>query len=105
MAIGQLSSVSGGNDNTASGFKSSVSGGEDNTASATSSAVSGGQGNLAIHNFSSIAGGNGIMTDATWDCECNNLNPGQLHSDGDGVVDVIDLLGLLERLAAQSVSH
>lgn len=51
-------SVSGGNDNTASGDFSSVSGGTLNTASGIRSSVSGGQRNEASGDSSSVSGGN-----------------------------------------------
>ncbi len=56
-AIGQYSTVSGGQYNTASGAYSSVSGGAYNTASSGSSSVSGGGSNNASGDRSSVSGG------------------------------------------------
>ncbi len=56
-AIGDNSSVSGGFANAASGVDSSISGGIDNTASASTSSVSGGSNNTASGGASSVSGG------------------------------------------------
>lgn len=50
-------SVTGGDDNTASGIFASVSGGRENTASAINGSVSGGLSNIAGGQFATVAGG------------------------------------------------
>ena len=57
-ATGNVSTLSGGRENTASGLYSTVSGGYGNTASTTSSTVAGGETNTAGGQWSIVAGGN-----------------------------------------------
>jgi len=56
--IGENSTVSGGRNNTASGFSASVSGGYGNTASGIRASVSGGLSNTASGFSASVSGGN-----------------------------------------------
>ncbi|MBL7988154.1 MAG: hypothetical protein JNJ94_08830, partial [Chlorobi bacterium] len=58
-ASGFASTISGGTSNTASGNRSTVGGGGSNTASSTSSTVGGGGGNTASNNYSTVDGGLG----------------------------------------------
>jgi hypothetical protein len=57
-ASGSWSTIGGGYVNTSSGNRTTVSGGEANTASGSNSAVSGGGTNTASGNYSTIGGGN-----------------------------------------------
>jgi hypothetical protein len=57
LGISDAASVSGGDNNTASGFGSSVSGGGNNTASGGLSSVTGGSLNTASGGISSVSGG------------------------------------------------
>ncbi len=56
-SIGQKATVSGGNNNIASGFCASVSGGYTNTASGGVASVGGGTGNTASEGAASVSGG------------------------------------------------
>jgi len=55
--VGELSTISGGGFNEASGYSASVSGGISNTASGNYASVSGGGSNTASGGFSSVSGG------------------------------------------------
>jgi trimeric autotransporter adhesin len=57
VASGKLTTVGGGQSNTASGLESSISGGDGNVANGNLASIGGGQFNTATGNFSSIAGG------------------------------------------------
>ena len=56
--LGPWSTVTGGQNNSATKLASSVSGGQNNTASGGASSVSGGQSNQATHANASVSGGN-----------------------------------------------
>ena len=59
------STVSGGGGNTASAIQATVSGGWKNTASGSQSTVSGGRGNTASKSWSTVSGGKSQTTDKT----------------------------------------
>ncbi|MGD9641627.1 MAG: hypothetical protein AB7V08_02695 [Elusimicrobiales bacterium] len=57
VASGKVSSIGGGQNNTASGDYSTVSGGVNNTASGPQATVSGGQSNMASLGYATVSGG------------------------------------------------
>jgi hypothetical protein len=82
--IGQSSSVSGGQSNTASGLSSSVSGGASNTASGNYGSVSGGQLNTASGNSASVSGGQLNTASSTYD----NVGGGYYNTASGGFASV-----------------
>jgi len=57
VPVGRAATISGGDNNTATGDAASVSGGSNNVASANGASVSGGKGNIASADIASVSGG------------------------------------------------
>ncbi len=91
VASGNLSTISGGQDNTASGFRAStVSGGETNAATGTDATVSGGTINTASNQGASVSGGvfnTASGTLSTISGGANNVASGTGSSVGGGGQD------------------